>query len=172
MILQRLAVVEIANTLRLRDFLSPAIFEFFNTIGCKADWYQAGGLSQQMTHLCGPAVRCKLNLQNGSGWSCASVSGPCEEKIAPGHHGYPRAFGLILRSHGRLCSQRKTKPRAPFRWFQFLFNPHDASESASFTRVKHLQLLTAFSARQSVRCGARSQGAQRSRHSPAPRGGQ
>jgi hypothetical protein len=65
------------------------------------------------------------------------------------------------------CSQRKTKPRAPFRWFQFLFNPHDAS--ASFIRVKHLQLLTAFSARQSVRCGARSQGAQRSRHSPAPR---
>src|ERR1700721_4504824 len=60
------------------------------------------------------------------------------------------------------CSQRKTKPRAPFRWFQFLFNPHDASESASFTRVKHLQLLTAFSARRSVRCGARSQGAQRS----------
>jgi hypothetical protein len=32
LILQRLAVVEIANTLRLRDFLSPAIFEFFNTI--------------------------------------------------------------------------------------------------------------------------------------------
>jgi hypothetical protein len=43
-------------------------------------------------------VRCKLNLQNGGDWSCASVSGPCVEQIAPGHHGYPRAFGLILRS--------------------------------------------------------------------------
>ena len=43
-------------------------------------------------------MRCKLNLQNGSGWSCASVSGPWVEQIAPGHHGYPRAFCLILRS--------------------------------------------------------------------------
>src|ERR1700756_3456173 len=32
-----------------------------------------------MTQLYGPAVRCKLNLQNG-GWSCASVSGPCVEQ--------------------------------------------------------------------------------------------
>src|SRR6516225_4756468 len=49
-----------------------------------------------LTHLYGPAVRCKLNLQNG--WSCASVYGPCVEQNAPGHYGYPRAFGLILRS--------------------------------------------------------------------------
>jgi hypothetical protein len=33
--LQSLAAVEIANALHLRDFRSPAIFEFFNTIGTK-----------------------------------------------------------------------------------------------------------------------------------------
>src|SRR5260370_16539930 len=37
-------------------------------------------------------------------------------------------------------SQRKTKPLCPIRWSQFLLNPHDARESASLTRVKHLQL--------------------------------
>jgi hypothetical protein len=31
-ILQSLALAEISNTLHLRDFRSPAIFEFFNTI--------------------------------------------------------------------------------------------------------------------------------------------
>ena len=50
-----------------------------------------------MTQLYGPAVRCKLNLQSGSDWSCASVSDPCVEQVAPGHHGYPRASDLILR---------------------------------------------------------------------------
>jgi hypothetical protein len=34
-ILQRLAAAEITDALRLRDFPSPAIFEFFNTIGAK-----------------------------------------------------------------------------------------------------------------------------------------
>ena len=64
----------------------------------------------------GPAVRCKLNLQNGSGWSCASVSGPCVEQIAPGHHGYPRAFGLILRSalEGQLGHQITNATARPF----------------------------------------------------------
>jgi hypothetical protein len=33
------------------------------------------------------------------------------------------------------CSQRKTKPRTPFRWFQFRFNPHDASQSGAFTQA-------------------------------------
>src|SRR5262249_1148960 len=41
-------------------------------------------------------VRCKLNLQSGGDWSCASVSRPCVEQIAPGHYGYPRASDLIL----------------------------------------------------------------------------
>jgi hypothetical protein len=49
-----------------------------------------------LTPLYGPAVRCKLNLQSGSDWSCASVSGPCVEQIALGQHGYPRASDLIL----------------------------------------------------------------------------
>jgi len=49
-----------------------------------------------MTRLYGPAVRCKLNLRSGSDWSCASVSGPCVEQIAPGHYGYPRASDHIL----------------------------------------------------------------------------
>jgi hypothetical protein len=69
-----------------------------------------------MTQLYGPAARCKLNLQNGSGWSCASVSGPCVEQIAPGHHGYPRAFGLILRSalEGQLGHQITNATARPF----------------------------------------------------------
>jgi len=33
-----LAAVEIANMRHLRDFRSPAIFEFFNTIGAKRTW--------------------------------------------------------------------------------------------------------------------------------------
>jgi hypothetical protein len=49
-----------------------------------------------LARLYGPAVRCKLNLQSGGDWSCASVSGPYAEQIAPGHHGYPRASDLIL----------------------------------------------------------------------------
>src|SRR5262249_17489451 len=49
-----------------------------------------------LTRLYGPAVRCKLNLLSGSDWSCSSVSGPCVEQTAPGHHGYPRASDLIL----------------------------------------------------------------------------
>ena len=36
-ILRSLAAAEIANALRLRDFRSPAIFEFFNTIFPIAD---------------------------------------------------------------------------------------------------------------------------------------
>ena len=69
-----------------------------------------------LTHLYGPAVRCKLNLQNGSGWSCASVSGPWAEQIAPGHHGYPRALGLILRSalEGQLGHQITNATARPF----------------------------------------------------------
>ena len=72
----------------------------------------------RMTHLYGPAVRCKLNLQNG--WSCASVYGPCVEQIAPGHHGYPRAFGLILRSalEGQLGHQITNATARPFSIFQ------------------------------------------------------
>jgi len=34
------------------------------------------GRRPHVTQLYGPAVRCKLNLQSGSNWSCASVSGP------------------------------------------------------------------------------------------------
>jgi hypothetical protein len=36
-ILRSLAAAEIANMRHLRDFRSPAIFEFFNTIRTKAD---------------------------------------------------------------------------------------------------------------------------------------
>jgi hypothetical protein len=56
--------------------------------------HRSGYERRLLAHLYGPAARCKLNLQNGSGWSCASVSGPWVEQIAPGHHGCPRAFGL------------------------------------------------------------------------------
>jgi hypothetical protein len=37
LVLQSLAAAEVANALHLRDFRSPAIFEFFNTISQKAD---------------------------------------------------------------------------------------------------------------------------------------
>jgi hypothetical protein len=36
--------------------------------------------------------------------------------------------------------KRELNHCAPFRWSQFLLNPHDAGEPASLTRVKHLQL--------------------------------
>src|ERR1700752_5216719 len=72
-----------------------------------------------MTHLYGPAAVCKLNLQNGIGWSCASVSGPWVERIAPGHHGYPRAFGLNSaigprRPDGPPDHERDGETRSPF----------------------------------------------------------
>jgi hypothetical protein len=44
-----------------------------------------------VTQLYGPAV---AESSDGNGWSCASVSGPCVEQTAPGHHGYPRASDL------------------------------------------------------------------------------
>src|SRR5262249_51178073 len=51
-------------------------------------------------------------------WSCASVSGPCVELIAPGHHGYPRAFDLILGSRigleGQLGHQITNATARPF----------------------------------------------------------
>jgi hypothetical protein len=47
LILQSLAAVEIANTLHLQDFRSPAIFEFFNTIGTNRTW--RGGLTMSVT---------------------------------------------------------------------------------------------------------------------------
>ena len=51
-------------------------------------------------------------------WSCASVSGPFVEQIAPGHHGYPRAFDLILRSapKARRATRSRTRrrDRSPF----------------------------------------------------------
>ena len=83
----------------------------------RGDRMMLGCMSPNVAHLYGPAVRCKLNLQNGSGWSCASVSGPCVEQIAPGHHGYPRAFRLILRSalEGQLVTRSRTqRDRFPF----------------------------------------------------------
>src|ERR1700745_461377 len=53
-------------------------------------------MSPEVARLYGPAVRCKLNLQSGGDWACASLSGPYAEQIAPGHHGYPRASDLTL----------------------------------------------------------------------------
>src|SRR5262249_4177794 len=51
-------------------------------------------------------------------WSCASVSGPCVELIAPGHHGYPRAFDLILGSASKASwvtrSRTRRRDRSPF----------------------------------------------------------
>ena len=73
-------------------------------------------MSPKVTQLYGPAARCKLNLQNRWVWSCASVSGPCVEQIAPGHHGYPRAFDLILGSalEGQLGHQITNATARPF----------------------------------------------------------
>ena len=83
-----------------------------------------GSKSPNVAHLYGPAVRCKLNLQNGNGWSCASVYGPCVEQIAPGHHGYPRAFDLIQRSalEGQLGHQITNATVRPFSMVNRLSN--------------------------------------------------
>src|SRR5262249_20226351 len=70
-------------------------------LGAKSGPPKGFSRSRLMTQLYGPAVRCKLNLQSGSDWSCASVSGPCVEQIAPGHHGYPR-----VRSHSEIGPRR------------------------------------------------------------------
>jgi len=85
-------------------------------VGGKAENICAERVFRILTHLYGPAARCKLNLQNGNGWSCASVSGPCVEQIAPGHHGYPRAFSLILRSalEGQMGHQITNATARPF----------------------------------------------------------
>jgi hypothetical protein len=45
LILQNLTAAEIANMRRLRDFRSPAIFEFFNTIGAKLSFRKRSGSS-------------------------------------------------------------------------------------------------------------------------------
>ena len=76
-----------------------------------------------MARLYGPAVRCKLNLQNGGDWSCASVSGPCVEQIAPGHHGYPRAFGLILTRPLKASRATRSRPRRRDRFLHLLQIP-------------------------------------------------
>ena len=70
----------------------------------------------RVTRLYGPAVRCKSKVKNGGGWSCASVSGPCMERCAPGHHGYPRAPDLILGKalRGRLGHQITCATARPF----------------------------------------------------------
>ena len=91
----------------------PPVVLGFEPLAGSVLWTQAGRLpsipqlrvlqtdrrhavTSHLTQLYGPAVRCELNLQSGSDWSCASVSGPCVEQIAPGHHGYPHASDLIL----------------------------------------------------------------------------
>jgi len=74
----------------------------------------------QSISVSGPSVWTGRALQAESSerkcWSCASVSGPCVEQIAPGHHGYPRAFGLILRSalEGPLGHQIMNATARPF----------------------------------------------------------
>jgi hypothetical protein len=49
----------------------------------------------KMTHLYGPAARCKPKMMIWRRRSCASVFGLLMEPSAPGHHGYPRALDLI-----------------------------------------------------------------------------
>src|SRR6476646_10825256 len=55
-----------------------------------------------MTHLYGPAVRCKPNWINGGGWSCASVSGPCMERLCS----WPSWISARTRSHSRKGPER------------------------------------------------------------------
>jgi hypothetical protein len=45
--LQNLAAAEIANAQHLRDFRSPAIFEFFNTIPLPTDIISLAGVSEK-----------------------------------------------------------------------------------------------------------------------------
>jgi hypothetical protein len=52
--------------------------------------------STRMTHMYGPAVRCKRFSSIRQIWSCINVSGLWLERVVlPGHHGYQRACDLI-----------------------------------------------------------------------------
>jgi|SRR5450631_1612387 len=55
----------------------------------------------RLTHLYGPAVRCKPKV-NGGGWSCASVSGPCMERLCS----WPSWISARTRSHSRKGPER------------------------------------------------------------------
>ena len=62
-ILQRLAAAEIANALHLRDFRSPAVFEFFNTICQKPTSRSCSGVAwgsrrSEMTRVCSEEGSC------------------------------------------------------------------------------------------------------------------
>jgi hypothetical protein len=55
-----------------------------------------------MTQLYGPAVRCKPNVNKWRGWSCASVSGPCMERLCS----RPSWISARTRSHSRKGPER------------------------------------------------------------------
>src|SRR6516165_9235294 len=55
-----------------------------------------------LTHLYGPAVRCKPNVSFGGCWSCASVSGPCTERLCS----WPSWISARTRSHSAKGPER------------------------------------------------------------------
>ena len=60
------------------------------------------GWFRPLTQPYGPVVRCNLNLKNGGGWSCASVSGPCMERLCS----WPSWISARTRSHSRKGPER------------------------------------------------------------------
>src|SRR6476620_12684792 len=52
-----------------------------SAFGGRADVICSERVFPVLTHLYGPAVRCKPDVNKWRGWSCASVSGPCMERL-------------------------------------------------------------------------------------------
>src|ERR1700730_18152348 len=63
---------------------------------------QATPAGRLFTHLYGPAVRCKPDVNKWRGWSCASVSGPCMERLCS----WPSWISARTRSHSRKGPER------------------------------------------------------------------
>src|SRR6202023_1512606 len=63
---------------------------------------QATPAGRLLTHLYGPAVRCKPDVNKWRGWSCASVSGPCMECLCS----WPSWISARTRSHSEKGPER------------------------------------------------------------------
>ncbi len=59
-----------------------------------------------LTQLYGPAVRCKPDVNKWRGWSCASVSGPCMERLCS----WPSWISARTRSHSEKGPERPLVP--------------------------------------------------------------
>src|SRR6476620_135108 len=73
-----------------------------SAFGGRADVICSERVFPVLTHLYGPAVRCKPDVNKWRGWSCASVSGPCLERLCS----WPLWIFARTRSHSRKGPER------------------------------------------------------------------